>query len=267
MLLEEGTSAPVSGAPAEEVEPNLQQESYHEPETPIVATTASSERAVVTEEDVKGGDGAVLTALELWCARRGPVKFNVWQSAFFAMIKGGLQDERTVPGESRMDKARRIKDMYNTIQEQIHGEDHLAQAVLRDRDRGTARGEGNQQQQRIGSLPKLSEMRSLPRLSERELRALCKSQEIQEFPESFREPVRETAYRAVGQIPSRSAARGLHDRSQFQTGTEEYAVFTPRGMHKAPSVDSPDKFALREGVEQVWNEEEAPATDATGGAG
>jgi hypothetical protein len=124
----------MSGATAE-AQPNLQQESYHEPEKPIVATTASSERAVVTEEGVKGGDGTVLTALELWSARRGPVKFNIWQSAFFAMIKSGLQDEGAVPGESRTEKARRIKDMYSTIQEQIHGEDHLAQAVLRGRYR------------------------------------------------------------------------------------------------------------------------------------
>jgi hypothetical protein len=34
-------------------------------------------------------------------------------------------------------------------------------------------------------------------------------------------------------------------------------------MHKAPSVESPDRFALTEGVEQVWNEEKAPATEAT----
>jgi hypothetical protein len=46
-------------------------------------------------------------------------------------------------------------------------------------------------------------------------------------------------------------------------GTEEYDVYTPRGLHKAPSVDTPDRFALRLGVEEVWNEEEAPATEAT----
>jgi hypothetical protein len=92
-----------------------------------------------------------------------------------------------------MNKARRIKDMYDTIQEQIHGEDHFAQAVLRDR---AALGAGNRQQSRIGSfhvgqehrsaLPIMKEMRSLPKLSETELQALSRSQEIQEFPEFWR---------------------------------------------------------------------------------
>jgi hypothetical protein len=77
------------------------------------------------------GDGTApfLGTLELWIARVGPVKFQSWQSAYFASVRKGFSDTEAFEGESRASRAKRIKDMYEAVQTGIHGDDHVFQAV------------------------------------------------------------------------------------------------------------------------------------------
>ena len=66
---------------------HLQQESYHRTQTPNVVPVASNERAVIQKETIAGNDGTLRHALELWNSRQGPVGYNQWVSAFFALTR------------------------------------------------------------------------------------------------------------------------------------------------------------------------------------
>ena len=92
---------------------------------------ALSERVTINPDHIKDGDGTVRRALELWSCRYGPVGYNLWQSAYFALIRDhAINDVEAAPGESQQVKHQRIRAMFNEIQEAIHGPDYLAQAVL-----------------------------------------------------------------------------------------------------------------------------------------
>ena len=107
---------------------------------PFVVTMALSERAAVNPEDLRGTDGTVRRALELWSCRNGPVPYNAWQSVFFELIRDhDAQDEGKEPGETQAAKQKRIRKLYNEIQEELHGPDHLAEALLQKR-RGEVTG-------------------------------------------------------------------------------------------------------------------------------
>ena len=93
---------------------------------------ASSERATINPEDLRDGDGTLRRALELWSCRNGPVQYNQWQSVFFALVREyGVRDEEAFSGETQPEKQQRIREMFNEIQESLHGPDHLAAALLR----------------------------------------------------------------------------------------------------------------------------------------
>ena len=47
-------------------------------------------RVVIDPNDLSGGDGTLRMAMELWCAKKGPVKYNVWQSVYFGLIRDHL---------------------------------------------------------------------------------------------------------------------------------------------------------------------------------
>ena len=86
---------------------------------------ASSGRVNVNPEDLRGGDGTMRRALELWSCRHGPVRYNQWQSVFFALIREhGVKDEGAVKKEPPSDKQARIRALYSEIQEATHGPDH-----------------------------------------------------------------------------------------------------------------------------------------------
>ena len=74
--------------------------------------------AVIEDEDIKEGDGTLRRAMELWNARKGPVTYNVWQSAFFAMRRNErIVDTDAVPGEAPSDRQKRMRTMFIEVQE------------------------------------------------------------------------------------------------------------------------------------------------------
>ncbi len=90
---------------------------------------ATSERVVINPEHLEGGDGTVAMALQLWSSRNGPVKYNKWQSLYFHLCRAGYKDAEAVEAETSAEKQVRIREMYARIQEELHGPDHLAQAI------------------------------------------------------------------------------------------------------------------------------------------
>ena len=100
---------------------------------------ASSGRVVVNPEDLRGGDGTIRRALELWSCRNGPIRYNEWQSLFFGLIREhGFEDDEAPSGESKAARGLRIRVMYNEIQEEFHGPDHLAASVVLEAARSEA---------------------------------------------------------------------------------------------------------------------------------
>ena len=101
-------------------------------ETTVVPPSSSSEKATITFDDIDGSDGTVRDALQLWNARKGPVIYNVFQSAFYALQRDlGAVDAEAYLGESLTLKQQRILSMFNEIQTANHGPDHKAQALLK----------------------------------------------------------------------------------------------------------------------------------------
>ena len=120
--------------------PSLQLESYHSTEQPTVVTVASNERAVINPRHLEGSDGTLRQALQLWNSQQGPVTYNQWMSAFFAMTRDFRMTDTEAPlGEGQSAKQKRIRAMFNEIQTELHGADFLAQAVMRDSERTAAR--------------------------------------------------------------------------------------------------------------------------------
>eukprot|EP00973_Karenia_brevis_P064262 8929470-Karenia_brevis.AAC.1 len=80
-------------------------------------------------EDVHDGDGTLHNALELWASRKGPVKYNQWQSAYFTLLRLGYEDPEKEVGESRARTQMRVQRLYMEIQEELFGPDFRTQAV------------------------------------------------------------------------------------------------------------------------------------------
>ena len=96
----------------------------------IVEVMASSGRVVINPEDLRDGNGTLRRALELWSCRNGPVRYNEWQSVFFQLAKrADLSDEDAPEDESLSVKQRRVRELFNEIQEACHGPDHMAVAL------------------------------------------------------------------------------------------------------------------------------------------
>ena len=57
---------------------------------------ASSEKVVMNLEDFEGSDGTVRHAMDIWSARRGPIKYNQWQSLYFGLVRSGFKDSEAV---------------------------------------------------------------------------------------------------------------------------------------------------------------------------
>ena len=92
--------------------------------------TAQSGNMVVQLQDIEGNDGTVRNALEMLVATRGPLAYNAWQSAYFALLRDyRLRDAEAPEPETRTQRAERIKLMYATVHEEIHGQNYLRTVV------------------------------------------------------------------------------------------------------------------------------------------
>jgi hypothetical protein len=87
--------------------------------------------------------GSVLEGLERFSAAEGPVKFQMWQSTFYRLLRGGFVDTEAIPGEDKSSIARRMKESYLYIQSDLHGEDHKLQAVQREQKQAARDGVPN----------------------------------------------------------------------------------------------------------------------------
>ena len=86
---------------------------------------------VISPDDLRNGDGTLRRAMELWSARHGPVQYNHWQSAFFAMLRvPEVEDMEAASGESLSEKPKRMQEMHAEIQLLNFGPDHRAMAVV-----------------------------------------------------------------------------------------------------------------------------------------
>ena len=90
---------------------------------------ALSEKVVVKPEDIAGHDGTVPGALRMFSARRGPVTYNPWQSAYYALLReykmvdvDPSEQEVQVYGLATA-KQRRVSALYHEIQAELHGPD------------------------------------------------------------------------------------------------------------------------------------------------
>ncbi len=102
---------------------------------------ATAEQVVVNPDHLSGGDGTIETAMRLWSARNEPVTYNKWQSLYFQLRKKDYSDEAKVVGETPKQLQVRLLESYRRIQEEIHGPDHQAQALLVPKARAKVRQE------------------------------------------------------------------------------------------------------------------------------
>ena len=188
---------------------------------------ALSGPVVIQPDDLVNGDGTLRRALELWSCRHGPVQYNQWQSAFFALLRSpNVVDDEAPADESSSARQKRIREWHDQIQEANHGPDHLAQALLAAAARTAAESE-----ERVGTIGAGSLL-----AHERGLQV-----------------VGHEASRAATSLVSNPLA-AYHDMS------------TPRGDGGAESIigsDSPDRTLHLPGAEEVWNEETGTHTEAT----
>ena len=143
------------------------------------------------------------------------MQYNVWQSVYFALIRDhGWSDEEAVVGESQSNRQRRIREMYNGIQQSLHGPDHLAAALTRTRGVDVP-GLGNH-----GIPEEVSLFRTSRESREADLPAVG-------GPSDWGTLESTTAR----QDPGRDAAQGLPSQS-----VEVFSMFTPRGRQRQLSL-------------------------------
>ena len=96
---------------------DLQRESYHSTnQSRVSSAKAPNERAVIHPQDLEGCDHTLRMALQLWNYHHGPVKYNQWMSAFFALTRDFHKvDTDAPPNETRAAHQKRIMTMYEEI--------------------------------------------------------------------------------------------------------------------------------------------------------
>ena len=95
---------------------------------------ANMEKVVLNPEHIQGCEGSIQSAMEFWSARNGPTVYNVWQSLYWQLCKRPeLIDEGKSEGEAPAGRQRRIRALYNEVQEKLHGPEHMADALLTQR--------------------------------------------------------------------------------------------------------------------------------------
>ena len=96
------------------------------------ARGSESQGELINPEHLTGHDNTMYLALKLWSSRNGPVMYNRWQSVYWQLKRMGMVDQQ-IPesGEEPRDFQKRLKLLYGEIQEEIHGPDHLAEAVAK----------------------------------------------------------------------------------------------------------------------------------------
>ena len=218
---------------------------------------AVSGQVVVNPDHLVGGDGSVKMALQLWSSRNGPVKYNTWQSVYFWLCRQDeFEDIPEVPDESATAKQARIRAMYLAIQEEVHGPDHQAQALIRghvykhqqssalvavgqssDRDAG---GALPNQGARLAVMPGRDEAGNLVTSAVMQV--------------------------AVGQGLGRDATEALPDEYEDVSDKWfQYDIGTPRGQVTSyrPSMNSPDFLLHQSEAQAVWDNEQQTHTEFT----
>ena len=100
---------------------------------------AEREDIGVPLEQLRGGDGSVREAMELWSSLFGPAIYNKWQSTYFHLLREGFQDIHAPQGESSQERQVRMKATYEDVHLSIHGPGHIALAVRAAHARDAAR--------------------------------------------------------------------------------------------------------------------------------
>ena len=240
---------------------------------------ATSERVVINPDHLEGGDGTVAMALQLWSSRNGPVKYNVWQSLYFQLCRDGYVDA-TAPGEAEDQAQRqtRIRALQAQIQEELHGPDHMAQAIRADPG-GSAKIPVR--------LEELKRSRPLAGQGQGSVAAPALTRQRVSGDEGtcdragcFQKPSGTSKYCSQDCMEADKADRnalGLGDQgsgrdaaltlatqaigqAELEGGTDAYG--TPRG-DALPAADSPDRLILRVEAEKIWDEDAATHTEAT----
>ena len=94
---------------------------------------AGSGRIRIDLSQLQSGDGSLKTALDMWLAQNGPVKYNSFMSVYFGLIREhGYVDEMAPSEESASARQTRLKDLYNEMQSNLYGAKHVQEAVLRE---------------------------------------------------------------------------------------------------------------------------------------
>ena len=97
---------------------------------------------------LRDNDGTVGMSMRLWSSRFGPTVYNQWQSAYFQLLRKGFRDENVIPDETQAQLQVRLRAMHKRINEEFHGPDFLALAIVRESPRAQAidpdRGLGDQ---------------------------------------------------------------------------------------------------------------------------
>ena len=111
----------------------LQRESYHQTgSSPVVEAARQGLQDASNEEDssyaalLRRSDGTVEGAMNLWlAAQSGPILYNLFQQKYFEMARDpNLVEEDHVEGETKSDRHARMKELYDTLQTELHGPDH-----------------------------------------------------------------------------------------------------------------------------------------------
>ena len=79
---------------------------------------------------LEGGDGkSMQLGLRLWSSHNSPILYNDFQSLYFQLMKMGYEDEGAPDVETSAERQVRMKAMYQEVQSEIHGSEHLVLAA------------------------------------------------------------------------------------------------------------------------------------------
>jgi hypothetical protein len=209
-----GATASPDGATDEATQLLLQRESYHGTNQPLVAEGPSEAQAAPAAEELRstvnhaagGFEGSsVLEGLERFSAAEGPVKFQMWQKEYYRLLREGFVDTEAILGEPKSNVARRMKESYQSIQTDLHGDDHKLQAVQRAQEQATHEGAPSVGARLAEERKKAVRPSSRPLTRERELRSMSINRTLtaQEMDEVI------PSGTAVGRVPRRSATLGI----------------------------------------------------------
>ncbi len=197
---------------------------------------------VIDPAHLEGGDGSIELAMRLWSSHNPPITYNDFQSLYFQLKRNGYEDGGAPEAETAAERQVRMKAMYQEIQSEVHGPDHLVLAAAVAA--GKAKSLAAEKNERLAMQLKASAERTAPRPP---------------APGGFEQ---RTSRVAAGDLLGLEDADPADLENPF--GAERYPIDTPRRQSpESEPGDSPDRLYRFRDAQRILDDEAATHTEAS----